>query len=182
MINKPVLAGLAATAVVVAGGLGFVFLRGNGTTAPTTAPPPAAAALPATAPAVPAAASAEPGPPQVTAANRREYFLQCRPCHSVTQPDGTVTMLGSGLGADLYGIIDRPAALQDGFAYSDSMREAAAKGLVWTVENILVYAANPKEFLRAQTGDPKAEGTMVYKLIKGQDALITYLRAVGPQP
>ena len=150
------------------------------------APEPLAAVRPQTPPQAPAAAvppppQAVPGAAVVTAANKREYFLQCRPCHSVTQPDGTVTMLGSGLGSDLYGIIDRPAAMQQGFAYSDSMRQAAALGLVWTVENILEYAKNPKRFLRDFTGDPKAEGTMVYALVKGQDDLIDYLRAAGPQ-
>ncbi|MDP2063360.1 MAG: hypothetical protein Q8J98_09695 [Phaeovulum sp.] len=128
------------------------------------------------------AALAAAGPAEVTTANRREYYLQCRPCHSVTQPDGTVTELGSGLGPDLYGIIDRPAAQQAGFEYSESMRQAGEKGVIWTVENILRYSYNPKRYLREVTGDPKADGTMVYSLVKGHAPLVTYLRAVGPQP
>ncbi len=122
------------------------------------------------------------GPAEVTTANRREYYLQCRPCHSVTQPDGTVTEIGSGLGPDLYGIIGKPAAMQEGFAYSDSMLQVAAAGVVWTVENILRYSYNPKKFLREVTGDVRAEGTMVYSLTKGHVPLITYLEAVGPKP
>jgi cytochrome c len=119
---------------------------------------------------------------QETPENKREFFLQCRPCHSVTTPEGKVIMRGSGLGSDLYGIIDRPAAIEEGFAYSNSMLQAAEMGLVWTVENILEYSKDPRKFLRAYTGDPKAEGTMIYKLVKGQDLLIAYLEAVGPLP
>ena len=183
-----------ALALVVAGVAGTVMLRGNGAPTPdpqaglsidekVTAGTPVisvntseeriAAAL--------ATLAAATEPAAVTPQNRREYYLQCRPCHSVTQPDGTVTELGSGLGPDLYGIIDRPAAAQEGFEYSDTMRQAAANGLVWTVENILRYSYNPKKFLREQTGDIRAEGTMVYSLVKGHAPLITYLQAVGPQ-
>lgn len=176
-------------ALVAAGVTGVFLLRGGEAPAPsassenqiTAGTPVISVATSDERIAAAVAALAAAGPAQVTAANRREYYLQCRPCHSVTQPDGTVTLLGSGLGPDLYGIIGRPAARQEGFAYSDSMREAGAKGLVWTVENILRYSFNPKRFLRDVTGDPKAEGTMVYSLVKGHEPLITYLRAVGPQ-
>jgi len=178
---------VAAAALVVVAAAGAVFML-NRDRAPTPAITPTASA-PASAIigsderiAAALVALAAAGPAEVTTANRREFYLQCRPCHSVTQPDGTVTLQGSGLGPDLYGVIDRPAAQIDGFAYSDAMREAGARGLVWTVENILRYSLNPKRFLRDYTDDPKAEGTMVYSLTKGHEPLITYLRAVGPQP
>jgi cytochrome c len=173
----------AVLAVVAVAAVVFMLDRKPTPAAIPTASPPASAVIGAEeriAAALVALAAA--GPAEVTPANRREFYLQCRPCHSVTQPDGTVILQGSGLGPDLYGIIDRPAARQEGFAYSDSMREAGAKGLVWTVENILRYSFNPKRFLRDYTGDPKAEGTMVYSLTKAHAPLITYLRAVGPQP
>jgi len=183
-----------ALALVVAGVAGMVVLRGDGrptsdpqaessidekVTAGTpnisvnTSDERIAAAL--------ATLAAATEPAAVTTQNRREYYLQCRPCHSITQPDGTVTELGSGLGPDLYDIIGRPAAAQEGFDYSDAMRQAAANGLVWTIENILRYSYNPKKFLREQTGDIRAEGTMVYSLVKGHAALISYMQAVGPQ-
>jgi cytochrome c len=111
----------------------------------------------------------------------REYFMFCRPCHSVTDPEGTRLMIGSGLGSDLYGIIDSPAAMQEGFDYSDALREAADMGLVWTVENIVDYAADPRGFLRAYIGNPRAEVTMTYSFERGLDEIIAYLRAVGPQ-
>lgn len=191
--RQKVIAG-GALVLVVAGVVGVVVMRGNDTPAPAPAPEASVdERVTAGTPVISVNTSEEriaaaiatlaaAGPPEVTAANRREYYLQCRPCHSITQPDGTVTEIGSGLGPDLYGIIDRPAAQQKGFEYSESMQLAAANGLVWTVENILRYSYNPKKFLREQTADIMAEGTMVYSLVKGHVPLITYMQAVGPQP
>ncbi|WP_372838908.1 cytochrome c family protein [Phaeovulum sp.] len=188
--DQMVIGGLAL--LVVVGGVGYYTL-GDKTTEAPSAGATSENAVTAGTPNISATTSDEriaaaiatlaaAGPAEVTSANRREYYLQCRPCHSITKPDGEVIELGSGLGPDLYGIIDKPAGMQEGFAYSESMLQAAEAGLVWTVENILRYSYNPKRFLREATGDVRAEGTMVYSLVKGHVPLITYLEAVGPTP
>jgi cytochrome c len=112
----------------------------------------------------------------------RDYFISCRPCHGITDPDGTAIMLGSGLGPDLFGIIGRPAGQQAGYDYSDALRRAAEMGLVWSEQNIIDYIAGPRSFLREHIGDPDAVIDMNYSFTRDTEAIIDFLRAVQPEP
>jgi cytochrome c len=79
--------------------------------------------------ALPAVASAQ------DAENGKKLFTKCAPCHSV----------GSGaknkVGPYLNGILDRPAASVEGFAYSDALKKS---GLKWDDANLHKWLENPK--------------------------------------
>jgi cytochrome c len=79
--------------------------------------------------ALPAVASAQ------DAENGKKLFTKCAPCHSV----------GAGaknkVGPYLNGILDRPAASVEGFAYSDALKKS---GLKWDDANLHKWLENPK--------------------------------------
>ena len=64
------------------------------------------------------------------AGNGQKVFNRCRACHAI----------GPGahnkVGPALTGIVGRKAGAAPGFNYSDAMKQAAAKGLVWTEGNL----------------------------------------------
>jgi cytochrome c len=68
-------------------------------------------------------------------------FNSCRGCHAV----------GPGArnkaGPQLNGIVGRKAAAVPGFEYSDALKAAAAKGLVWTEPKLSAYLESPETFL-----------------------------------
>lgn len=70
-----------------------------------------------------------------------QVFRPCRACHAI----------GPGAknksGPELNGIVGRKAASVPGFIYSDAMKQAAAKGLVWTESNLTQYLESPDTFL-----------------------------------
>jgi cytochrome c len=79
--------------------------------------------------AMPAVASAQ------DAANGKKLFTKCAPCHGI----------GAGaknkVGPELNGILDRPAASVEGFAYSDALKKS---GLKWDDANLHKWLENPK--------------------------------------
>jgi cytochrome c len=79
--------------------------------------------------ALPAIASAQ------DAENGKKLFTKCAPCHAV----------GAGaknkVGPSLNGILDRPAASVEGFAYSDALKKS---GLKWDDANLHKWLENPK--------------------------------------
>lgn len=68
-------------------------------------------------------------------------FKKCKICHQVG-PDAK-----NLVGPIQNNLIGRKAASVEGFKYSDAMKEAADKGMVWTEENIDKYLADPKNFV-----------------------------------
>lgn len=94
-----------------------------------------------------------------------QVFRQCRACHLVG--DGARNLVGPLLN----GVVGRPAGTIEGFNYSPANREAGAKGLVWSEENLFKYLENPQAFM---------PGTkMFYAGVKAEDArrdLIAYLK------
>jgi len=91
-----------------------------------------------------AAPAAEAGPaidvPAVLAAGDaaagEKVFGKCKACHSIEAKDGT--------GPHLNGVVGRPIATVEGFAYSDSM--AAHHPAVWDAETLFHFLENPKAF------------------------------------
>lgn len=76
-----------------------------------------------------------------SAANGEDVFKKCRVCHDVG-PDAK-----NKIGPPLKGLFGRKAGTSDGFNYSDAMRDAGAKGLVWSEDTIEKYLDNPRGFV-----------------------------------
>lgn len=66
---------------------------------------------------------------------------QCRSCHTL-QPDDRESP-----GPGLAGVVGRKAASLPAFGYSPALRDAAARGLVWTRDELDRYLADPQEHL-----------------------------------
>lgn len=107
------------------------------------------------------------------AANGASVFKQCGACHSAEKGQNIV-------GPSLYGVIGRPAGSISGFSYSPAMQEAAAKGLLWTPENVTAYLADPRKFLRDFAGDPDARNKMTFSLADpaDRDDVVTFLQSL----
>jgi cytochrome c len=68
-------------------------------------------------------------------------FKPCRGCHAIGPAAVNKT------GPALTGIVGRKAASVRGFDYSEAMKEKAAKGLVWTEQQLAQYLESPDTFL-----------------------------------
>jgi cytochrome c len=114
--------------------------------------------------------------PLSASANDR-IWSDCRTCHNVTAPDGSVLARGGRSGPNLYGIAGRRLAGDSDFRlYSSALTAAGARGLTWTRENFAAYLANPEQFLRSATGDANARTEMHVQMRQGADAIFDYLR------
>ena len=69
-------------------------------------------------------------------------YGQCSVCHMV----GANAV--NRIGPLLNGIINAPAAAADDFRYSPAMTTAAEDGLVWTLDNLDAFLANPRQAVR----------------------------------
>ncbi len=65
-------------------------------------------------------------------------FQRCQACHSLQPDDRDVT------GPGLKGVFGRRAATLDGFAYSDALRDAGRRGLVWDELSLDRYLSDPE--------------------------------------
>jgi cytochrome c len=85
------------------------------------------------------------------------------------------------VGPSLFGIIGRPAGSIPGYSYSQAMREAAKKGLVWTPDNIVNYLQNPHKFLDTVAGDSSAPNKMPFSLADQQQRqdVVAYLQSIA---
>ncbi len=72
---------------------------------------------------------------------QKEAFTWCRFCHTLEQGSE------NRVGPNLYRIYGKPAAVVDGFYYSDAFLEAQAQGLVWTPETMAVFIADPHSMI-----------------------------------
>ena len=68
-------------------------------------------------------------------------FQRCFACHSVNPAERNLS------GPNLHGLFDRRAATLADFEYSPAMRDAGARGLVWTAETLDRYLAEPEDFI-----------------------------------
>jgi len=107
------------------------------------------------------------------AARGKKIFEQCALCHAT---DKGVNKEGPSL----HGIIGRPAGNISGYAYSNAMKAAAAKSLVWTADNVTKYLVNPRRFLADYVGDPDARNRMAFTLAGEQDRedVVAYLQSL----
>jgi cytochrome c len=104
---------------------------------------------------------------------RRNHFRQCQDCHATKKGVNKE-------GPSLYSVIGRPAGSKAGYTYSDAMKASAAKGLIWTVDNVLKYLANPHQFFVNYLGAPDTRNKMVFRLANEQDRedVVAYLQSV----
>jgi cytochrome c len=114
------------------------------------------------------------------AAKGEREFNKCKACHMIQAEDGTDIVKGGKTGPNLYGIIGRAAAAQDGFRYGPGLTQAGEAGLVWDEENLATYVQDPKAFLVEYNDDPKARSSMSFKLAKGAEDVAAYLASVAP--
>jgi cytochrome c len=106
-------------------------------------------------------------------------FAKCKTCHSIAS-DTEVIVKGGKVGPNLYGVVGRPAASEPDFRYGKGIEAAAAKGLVWTEDEIAAYVQNPSKFLEEFTGDPHLRSKMTFKLPKGGEDVAAYLASLAP--
>ena len=97
--------------------------------------------------------------------NGEQVFRQCRACHQVG--DGAKNLVGP----QLNGAVGRKASSIEGYSYSQASKDAAAKGLVWSEDELMKYLENPTTYM---------PGTkMAYAGLKDEDArkdVIAYLK------
>ena len=68
-------------------------------------------------------------------------FKRCRACHAIGP--GAKNKAGPAL----TGVVGRKAGSAPGFNYSDAMKEAGSKGIVWTEGNLAKYLEAPDTFV-----------------------------------
>ena len=108
------------------------------------------------------------------AAAGKKVFKKCVVCHTIKKGKNKV-------GPSLFGVIGRPAGIVAKYKYSSSIKAAAEKGLVWTPENIIAYAENPKKFLKAYLGEKRVKNKMKFKLksLPQRQDVVAYLEQVA---
>ncbi|NRB18710.1 MAG: c-type cytochrome [Rhodobacteraceae bacterium] len=115
-------------------------------------------------------------------AKGKKSFNKCKACHSVVSGDGEAIIKGGKTGPNLWGLPGRVAGTYEGFKYGKDLVAAGEGGLAWGEETFIGYVTNPKEFLRAETGNAKAKSKMSYKLKKGGEDIFAFLASVSPAP
>jgi cytochrome c len=102
-------------------------------------------------------------------ANGAAQFRKCRACHDVG-PNAR-----NKVGPVLNGLFGRTAGSLEGFNYSDAMRTAGKKKLVWDEESLNGYLESPTTYL------PKNKMAFVgIKDEKDRADLIGYLKTLKP--
>lgn len=119
---------------------------------------------------------------QGDAAAGENDYRQCRACHSIEAPDGTVIQRGGRVGPNLWGVMGRPVASVDGFRYSPGITAVGAAGVVWEAENMAAYLADTTGYIRSVTGDSSHRSAMNFALRGDAANLIAYLASHGPAP
>ena len=106
-----------------------------------------------------------------------KLFTKCKACHSIIADDGTAIVKGGKVGPNLYGIVGRPAASEEGFKYGDGIMAAAAAGLVWDEALITEYVVDPTKFIDSHGGTGASK--MTFKLPKGGEDVAAYLASLN---
>lgn len=108
-----------------------------------------------------------------------KVFNKCKACHSIVADDGTAIVKGGKTGPNLYGVIGRTVASQEGFKYSKSILEVNALGTLWDEAELAAYVADPTAWLKTTSGDAAAKSAMTFKLPKGSEDVAAYLASVA---
>jgi cytochrome c len=73
--------------------------------------------------------------------NGARIFQRCYACHSLDPAERGLS------GPTLRGVFGRRAGTVEGFEYSQAMREAGLRGLVWTEETLDRFLEDPEELV-----------------------------------
>lgn len=98
-----------------------------------------------------------------------KVFNKCKSCHTIASADAVIVR-GGKVGPNLYGVVGRPLASQEGFNYGAGIKEAAEKVPAWTQDEIAAYVQNPTGWLDEVSGDAGAKSKMTFKLPKEDEA------------
>lgn len=99
------------------------------------------------------------------AAGQRVFAQRCATCHMIVTPAGETVVKGGKTGPNQWGLIGRVAgSVSDFRQYGATLVNAGKAGLVWTEAEIVAYLEDPREYLRARTGDAGAQSKMAFKL------------------
>lgn len=88
-------------------------------------------------------------------------FRRCTACH--TGEEGGANRVGP----NLWGIVNRPVASKEGFAYSAGMQAFAEGGTVWDFEHLSGFLQNPRSYVQgtsmsfAGISDPQEEANLI---------------------
>ncbi|MBB3459097.1 cytochrome c [Rhizobium sp. BK313] len=99
-------------------------------------------------------------------------FKKCQACHDGTKGGP------NKVGPDLWGIVDRPVAEHEGFAYSAAIKDFSKGGTEkWTYDHIYHFVAAPKKFIPGT-----AMGFAGLPKEKDRADLIAFLRTLADTP
>ncbi|WP_295043179.1 cytochrome C [uncultured Paracoccus sp.] len=113
------------------------------------------------------------------AAAGEKEFRKCKACHMIQSPSGEDIVKGGKTGPNLFGVVGRPAASQEGFNYSEALIALKDAGEVWTPEDLAAYMTDPNKFVQEKTGDSSARTKMTFKLNKNQADIAAFLASAG---
>lgn len=105
-------------------------------------------------------------------------FKKCKACHAIVAPDGTEVQKGGKTGPNLWGLIGRPVAAQEGYGYGESILAVGATGMVWDEASLASYITDPAKWLKETLGDSSARSKMSFKLAKGAEDVAAYLATI----
>lgn len=109
-------------------------------------------------------------------------FKKCKACHMIQAPDGTDIVKGGKTGPNLYGVVGRPYAAEEGYKYGEGLLELAEKNpdQVWDAEHLVEYVTDPTAYVKSHTGDTAAKSKMTFKLNKNQADIVAFLAQHSP--
>jgi cytochrome c len=99
-------------------------------------------------------------------------FKKCQSCHSIEKGGP------NKVGPDLWGVVDRPVASHEGFAYSAAMKDFSKGGQEkWTFDHLNHFLAAPKAYVKGT-----AMGFAGLKNDTERANLIAYIREQADSP
>ncbi|MFC0339292.1 c-type cytochrome [Paracoccus niistensis] len=109
-------------------------------------------------------------------------FKKCKACHMIQAPDGTDIVKGGKTGPNLYGVVGRPYAAEEGYKYGEGLIELAEKNpdQVWDTAHLVEYITDPTAYVKEHTGDTAAKSKMTFKLAKNQADVVAFLAQHSP--
>lgn len=112
-----------------------------------------------------------------------KVFKKCKACHAIVADngEGETIVKGGRSGPNLWGVIGRPVGSYPNYKYGKSILEANENGMVWDDANFVAFVKDTKKFWVEQLDDSAAKSKMSFKLSKGGEDVLSYLKSVGPE-